>query len=235
MDLFVTKSLNFKKTTAKGRTITGIASVAGNIDAAGDIVQPGAFRKAVADFHAGKSRARFLWQHLQMQPPTAKIVDLKELSRSELPAQLKADPDVTGGLQVEREYFKDEFSERVYQSVVNGAITEMSFAYDILDSEEKEVRGKRVRLLKSLELMDCSDVMWGCNSATIAAVKSSSGANRVNYFGISDRPVDRRWLDGAWLKMAKADLEDLQPAAGHQLDRDFLAKARRQLAELRID
>jgi HK97 family phage prohead protease len=158
-------------TAAKdNRTVVGYCSIFGNSDSIADIVIPGAFKKAVADFHAGRSRCRFLWNHLQEAPPCAVITDLKEVKRSELPAALRQFPDVTGALQVTRRYFTDDFSERVYQGVLTGGIKEMSFAFNVTDYEYTIVGGQKVRLLKALELIDASDVNYGCNNLAMANV-----------------------------------------------------------------
>lgn len=160
---------NIKASRAE-RTITGIASVFGNVDAVGDVVQPGAFRKAIADFNAGRGRALFLWNHDKSQPPVAKILELSEVGRSALPAAVLAKaPEATGGLRIKRQYFKDAFSDRVYQSVIAGAVREMSFAYDVIRYSMREQNSKQIRLLEELALYDVSDVLWGANAATAAA------------------------------------------------------------------
>jgi len=168
------------KSTAGDRIVTGVAAVFGNIDAGKDVIQPGAFRNAVAAFKAGKSRARFLWNHNSMEPPIAKILDIKEVSREQLPAAVLAkDPTAQGGLVVKRQYLSDPFSERIFQGIQSGVISEMSFAYDVKKSrEEDRTGGSRVRILEELELFDLSDVNWGMNHATVAAGAKGRGRNR---------------------------------------------------------
>lgn len=159
------------KSKGSDRIVTGVAAVFGNVDAGGDVVERGAFGAAVSAFKAGRSRARFLWNHDAQQPPIAKILDVKEVSRDQLPAAVLAKaPHATGGLVVKRQYFKDAFSDRVYQGILNDSISEMSFAYDIKKSRFEDMKdGSKVRILEELDLFDLSDVNWGMNSATVAA------------------------------------------------------------------
>lgn len=161
------------KSEASGRIRAGIASVFGNIDAAGERVMPGAFAKTISE---GATRARHLWNHSYSEPPTAVIRELKELSRDQLPAEvLEKAPGATGGLLVRREYAPDELASRILWGVDNGAITEMSFAYDVLGSEivdepipgDPEGKTYQVRNLTELKIYDTSDVLWGCNEATV--------------------------------------------------------------------
>lgn len=187
MEYVIGQTLNVKRTTSPGtatiragaklkgntRIVTGYCSVFGNVDQGDDVVVPGAFKKAIADFNAGRSRCRFLWNHDSSEPPIARIIELKEVGRDQMPAEYRSLIDVSGALQITREYFTDAYSETVYQGVASKAVSEMSFAYNVLDFEYKDVRGKKVRLLKSVELMDASDVNWGMNPATMGSIKGA--------------------------------------------------------------
>lgn len=156
------------------RIVIGLASVFGNIDAANDVVDVGAFDGAILDFLLGNSRARLLWNHDSREPPIGQILSMRTLTRDQLPKELiVSDPDITGALQVTKKYFEDAFADRVYQGVITGAISEMSFAYEVKRSRPVERNGKTVNILEDLEIFDISDVNWGCNSATIARVTSS--------------------------------------------------------------
>lgn len=157
---------------SKDRTVIGIASVYGNIDDGGDIVVPGAFKRAIDEFNAGRSRCAFLWTHKFDEPPTAQILELKEVGRFGLPAAYQGLVDVTGGLMVTRKYLDDPASDRVYQGVISKAIREMSFSYRVIKYHiEKTSSGKEVRILEELDLIDCSDVVLGMNPLTMSAAK----------------------------------------------------------------
>lgn len=152
----------------------GICAVMGNIDSWDDRIHPGAF---VRSLNSGRQRVRHLWNHQSGNPPIASIKELKEVGRDELPADvLKYAPEATGGLLVEREYYKNNpLSQWVLEGINKGDITEMSFAYDVLQADEtvevdEETEKRRViRELRELKLYDTSDVNWGMNAATVAA------------------------------------------------------------------
>ena len=155
----------------KNRTITGYCSVFGSVDSGDDIVLPGAFKKTIELFNAGQSRCRFLWNHDSTSPPVGKILEIKEVTRAQMPAAYASLLDVSGALQVTRKYFEDDFTERIYQGIVSGAISEMSFGFNLIKHRYEEVNGKRIRILEEIELMDIADVNWGMHPNTSAAIK----------------------------------------------------------------
>ena len=169
------KSLPFTnlKSESSGRIRAGIAAVFGNVDAIGDRVMPGAFAKTLSE---GAKRCKHLWNHSYQHPPIASIVELRELSRSELPSDvLEKSPDATGGLLVKREYYDVDLANWILQAIDAGDINEMSFAYDTIQSStrteptpEDPNKTREVRELLELKLYDTSDVLWGCNFATVA-------------------------------------------------------------------
>lgn len=149
-----------------GRTVTGIGAVHGNVDDGGDRSYPGVF----GDFTvAGRSRARFLWQHDSSQPPIAKIERQFEVARADLPeAVLKYAPNATGGTAIERTYLDTPRGNEVLIGLVNDAITEMSYAYDVRDAKPAEFNGQPIREIFKADVYDWSDVNWGLNPATSA-------------------------------------------------------------------
>ncbi len=159
------------------RVRKGICAVFGNIDSWGDRIMPGAFAKTISE---GRDRVKHLWNHSFSEVPIAKIVELKEISRDELPPEvLEYSPEATGGLMVAREYLNSEKANAVLEALDAGVITEMSFGYDVMNSAESEENEQKVRNLVELKLFDTSDVIWGMNSSTIAA-----GAKSDLPFGI---------------------------------------------------
>lgn len=168
------KSLPFThlKAESSGRTRAGIAAVFGNVDAIHDRVMPGAFAKTIAE---GAKRCKHLWNHSYQHPPIASIIELKELSRAELPPEvLEKSPEATGGLLVKREYYDVDLANWILKAIDAGDINEMSFAYDTIQSRTiTEPSGdgdktREIRELVELKLYDTSDVLWGCNFATVA-------------------------------------------------------------------
>lgn len=156
-----------------GRAVTGIFAVHGNIDSGMDMSVPGSFAKRLLD--ATRKRARFLWNHNAMNPPIATIKSVREVGREELPAKvLQYAPGATGGVEVTREYYNGiPLADWVLAGIQAGDIDEMSYAYDVHEEEMQTIDGKRIRILKDVELFDISDVNWGMNPAT-AGVKGLS-------------------------------------------------------------
>lgn len=174
------------KAQSKGRARTGICSVFGNVDDAyswtaegittGDRVHPGAFAKTISE---GRSRVKHLWNHDFSQPPIASIKELRELTRDELPKEvLDYAPQASGGLLVTREYYEDEFSDRILKAIDAGDISEMSFGYDVkryeITIEGEGANERRIREIRELALYDTSDVLWGMNDSTVALMKSAA-------------------------------------------------------------
>lgn len=155
-----------------GRSVTGVFSVMGNLDSYNDRIWPGAF---LTTFSQRGSKALFLWQHSFDQPPIAKITNLREIGRDELPpAVLEAAPDATGGAEVTREYLDTPRGNEVLALLKSEVPLQMSFGYDAVryDYEEDpnaKYEWEKIRNLRELRLWEVSDVLWGANEATVAA------------------------------------------------------------------
>lgn len=162
-----------RKTTVEakqieGRVVTGFPSVFGNVDDGGDLIEPGAYVKTLGE---RGERLRWLWQHDNSQPPTAKILAINEVGRGELPqAVMERFPEASGGLRVMREYLDTPRGNEVLAGLQAGAISEMSIGYDAIAAEypkDKLQGGRPVRrVLKEIRLWEMSDVNWGMNAAT---------------------------------------------------------------------
>lgn len=149
-----------------GRVRKGICAVFGNVDSYGDRIMPGAFTKTITE---GKNRVKHLWNHDFSAPPTAVVTELREVTREELPPEvLDFAPDATGGLLVSREYLPTAAGDEILAGVDSGAITEMSFGYDVISYEMVSEGDLTIRNLKEVRLYDTSDVLWGANEATVA-------------------------------------------------------------------
>lgn len=161
------------KAKASGRIRVGVCAVMGNVDSWGDRIHIGAFAKTITE---NLNSVRHLWNHDYSEPPIARIVDLKEIGRDELPPEVLAKaPDATGGLVVSREYFNTNRANEVLEAIDAGAINEMSFAYDVIKSSStqedtgfEDMPTRYIRELHELKLYDTSDVNWGMNGATVA-------------------------------------------------------------------
>lgn len=160
------------KAESNGRVRTGIAAVFGNVDSVGDRLMPGSFIRTINN---NAKRVKHLWNHRHDMMPVANILELREVSRKELPAEvIEQAPDATGGLLVKREYLKSSRdADQLLELIDAGTINEMSFAFDVVRSEHVQQKNdegeeRQVRELLEVALFDTSDVNWGANSATIA-------------------------------------------------------------------
>lgn len=166
------KSLpGFTKSKIEGRAVTGLFSILGNRDSAGDRMMPGSFAKT---FSEGRKRFRHLWQHDFSSPPVAAIKDLYEIGKSDLPEQvLEFAPDAVGGAVVVREYLDTARGNEILEGLKTGAIDEMSFAFDSVkaDFAEEPINGEKfnTRYVREVKLWETSDVLWGANPATLSA------------------------------------------------------------------
>ncbi|MEU0871643.1 HK97 family phage prohead protease [Nocardia brasiliensis] len=150
------------------------ASVFGNKDSYGDIVQPGAFADTLEAW-AGKSNPiPLLWGHNTADPD----FNLGEV--------VEAVEDFHG-LKVHGRLDMDSpKSAQVYRLLKSGRVSQMSFAYSVVDGEWVEPTGEGKTYkdayfsLKRLDLFEVSIVPIGANQETeILAVKAAAGALRA--------------------------------------------------------
>lgn len=168
-----------------GRTVTGLCAIFGNIDLGGDRLLPGAFTKTLTE---RRHRIAHLWQHDTEKPPTAVILDMKEVGRGDIPPDVLTEyPETLGGLLVTRRYLDTPRAEEILQGILSRAITGMSFGYDPVKggtSYEKS-SGRTVRNLHEVTLYEISDTILPMNPATRAAKSSDNSdfpdeAERMN-------------------------------------------------------
>jgi HK97 family phage prohead protease len=161
------KALPHFTKSIEGRTVTGVFAVHGNVDSGFDRSHPGSFAKTIAE---GAGRFRFLWQHDMGAPPIAKIESVIEVGRDQLPdAVLMKAPDATGGVEITRRYLETARAEEVLIGLKEGALNEMSYAYDPVKFDFEDMGGQKVRNLREVRMYEASDVNWGMNAATTAA------------------------------------------------------------------
>ena len=137
---------------------TGYASVFGNVDSYGDIVQPGAFVDTLAAWDAKGDPIPLLWGHDMYDP------------FSNLGAITSATEDATGLLVTGQLDLSNPKAAQVYKLLKGRRVTDMSFAYHVLE-ETKKSDGNH--LLK-LDLLEVSVVPIGANNETdILTVKAA--------------------------------------------------------------
>lgn len=165
----------------------GYASVFGNIDLGGDIVQPGAFKETVQELMASKKVGKLpvLWQH-DHSMPIGTFTDLREDSR---------------GLFVKGRLPKtDTFvSGRVVPQMKAESVSTMSIGYSTLESENSGM----ARLLQKVKLWETSLVTIAMNPlAEITSLKSN-----VSFHDLPLAKRDQEWDAEAALTRVKAFLE----------------------------
>lgn len=175
------------------RTVAGFAAITGNVDSGGDIIHSGAFAKTLQE---GTGRVKHLWMHDPFKPPVAKIVDLAEVGKSDLPDEvLEQFPTASGGLRVVRRYLETPRGEEILQGVKTGAISEMSIGYDAIkfdfENVGQDATRMTVRNLREVRLWDTSDVTWGMNAATVASAKTAT----VPYKDYGKADLAQEWTD----------------------------------------
>lgn len=164
------KAIEQKITSIKDRLVTGVFSVAGNVDGGLDRVWPGAFTTTIAK---RGTMIPHLWQHDTHSPPTAIVKNVRELTLADLPVEIRAAfPEATGGAEVQREYLDTPRADEVLTAIRAGSPLQMSFGYDATRYDYEKSTGnydwERVRNLYEVDLWETSDVLWGMNEATTA-------------------------------------------------------------------
>lgn len=141
-------------------TITAYASVFGNIDSCGDVVEKGAFSRTIKEWEERDDVLPLLWGHNTSDPDY------------NIGAVTKASEDDTG-LLIEASFDLDNpKAAQVYRLCKGRRVHDLSFAFDIAESGEGKVDDRPVRMLKDLDLYECSIVPYGANPQTeIVAVK----------------------------------------------------------------
>ena len=149
------KAVSFELENADEKTgeFSGHASVFGNVDDGGDIVEKGAFAKTIAEDFA---RIKILSQHDQCELPIGKPLELREDDK---------------GLFIRGKISDTQKGRDIQTLLKDGVLNELSIGYDAVDYSVDESTG--IRHLKQIKLWEVSIVTWAMNDqATIDDVKS---------------------------------------------------------------
>lgn len=139
------------------------ASVFGNIDSYGDVVQKGAFSSDLKAWAESDAPIPLLWGHdlTDMNNNIGHIVDASEDDHGLL-VKAQLDLDMPNGATA-------------YRLIKGRRVTDLSFAYDVLDETQGEVDGQKVNELRELKLYEVSVVPIGANRETeFLAVKAAA-------------------------------------------------------------
>lgn len=145
-----------------------------------DIVEPGAFKKTIAERGpSGSNRIRVLWQH-SAKEVIGRPLTLEEHSRDLLPEAIRTKYlGASGGLFARTKIVKEvQRGREAFALLQENALGEWSIGFNDMTNEgngEVENRdGKSVRHLREIRLWEYSPVTWGANEATTTvSVKSN--------------------------------------------------------------
>lgn len=139
----------------------GYASVFGNVDSYGDIVEPGAFAKTIVDWQTKGDPIPVLWGH-DFTDPFSNIGGVMTAEEDERGLKVTAQLDLD-----------NPTAAQVYRLAKGRRVTDMSFAYDVLNAT-KEDDGNH---LTELKLHEVSIVPIGANDQTdIVAIKAATAS-----------------------------------------------------------
>lgn len=172
------KTLDFSFET-KGVDETGVfegyASVFGNVDGGGDIVEPGAFIESIVRSKKDGRIIPMLWQHDQREP-IGIWSDIAEDSK---------------GLYVKGQVLTEssELSRRAYALLKARAMSGLSIGYKVPAGGAEDDKARRgVRRLKKLDLFEVSIVTFPMNErARVTAVKAAEDMRAVFATGETPR------------------------------------------------
>jgi HK97 family phage prohead protease len=161
------------KAVGDAGTFEGYASVFGNVDLGGDVIQAGAFKEIVTN---AAGQVTVLWQHGQSEP--IGVADVKADAR---------------GLRFKGQLvLADPAAQRAYAHIKAGSVRGMSIGYDVL-AGGAEILSSGIRALKALKLWEISVVTFGMNPmAGIDAVKQLNTVRELERdlrqrYGLSSR------------------------------------------------
>lgn len=147
------------------------ASVFGNKDSYGDIVEPGAFTDTLAEWSAKDAPIPALWGH-NMSDPDYNIGHVVSAEEDEKGLKVRIKIDLENPLPGSK-------APQVYRLLKGKRVEQMSFAYDVLDggyAERADAAGgekESYYALRKLHLYEVSVVPIGANQETeILGVKS---------------------------------------------------------------
>lgn len=182
------KSVGFELESADEKTgeFSGYASVFGNVDDGGDIVEKGAFAKTIVeDF----SRIKILSQHDQCELPIGKPLELREDEK---------------GLFIRGKISDTQKGRDIQTLLKDGVLNELSIGYDVVDYSIDE--STNIRHLKQIKLWEVSIVTWAMNDqAMIDDVKSIDAVRSM---------AEELKAEAKSGKMSRARLNALKPFIG---------------------
>lgn len=165
---------------------SGYASVFGNVDSGGDVMEPGAFTKTIAE---GVGRVKILSGHNEALLPIGIPTELREDAR---------------GLFIRAKISDTALGRDVKTLIRDRVLTELSIGYDPVVFEYDETG---IRHLREVKLWEVSVVTWAMNEAAIITDYKQEAADRIRNMA-EDVAEDIK----AGRKISAARLKSLQDA-----------------------
>jgi len=174
---------------------SGYGAVFGNIDDGGDIVEPGAFTKTIAE---GWERVKILALHNDCWLPIGRPIEIREDAK---------------GLFLKAKVSDTAMGRDIKVLLKDGVLNELSIGYDpiIFDYDETGIRH-----LREVKLWEVSVVTWAMNpEATITGYKAAEAADRAVKLTAeaAGEVKEGRKISGARLKTLKDASETMKKAA----------------------
>lgn len=183
------KTLQFKTDSfdEEEGIFSGYAAVFGNVDSGGDVIEPGAFTKTIAE---GWERVRILALHNDCWLPVGRPLELREDST---------------GLYIKAKISDTSMGRDIKVLLKDGVLSELSIGYDPVVFDYDKDTG--IRHLREVKLWEVSVVTWAMNDqATVTDYKQATEtADRAQAIvdEVSSELKAGRKISGARLKALK--------------------------------
>jgi uncharacterized protein len=177
------------KGTGTDRSIKGYGSFLGNVDAAGDIVAPGAFKASIAKAKSGESQwPVMLLQHSAEENPIGVWDNIDEDDH---------------GLLVKGRLANTKQGRDIYELLKLKAMSGLSIGYRVRESENHKAGSPARRTIKAADLVEVSLVTFPSNAkARVLSVKSDA-----------ERQVDEAAAFKAWVASERERAHRMHRAA----------------------
>jgi len=139
--------------------LEGYASVFGNVDLSGDVVEKGAFKKTLETIRKGY--VKLFDSHLIFEGTEAIIGVVTEAEEDD------------HGLKFKAKFSSTQRAQNIRTKIKEGILNALSFGFDVLKAAP-DPKNEKIRHLTELKLYEVSVVAWGMNpKAMIEAVKTA--------------------------------------------------------------
>jgi len=182
----------FKSADEPG-SFEALVGVFGNVDAGGDRIQAGAFKRTLAEWSQKGRNVPVLWSHDAESVPIGVVTHASETAE---------------GLNVKAKLLVDDHPQAraVHAAMKAGALNEFSFGYGARDYEHVHEKGQKIRVLKDITLFEVSPVFQGLNPETrLLGVKSAEIPSEIAQI---DAQIAELAAKKADLEAAKSLVED---------------------------